>query len=96
LGIIRLDCWNPATSGARYDEQVHSILAPKLNFLHNFRADVGMGAYHKSSLLQYLEKALAEYYARLPVNGASGVLTGIKFPIANGYVTLSNGMTEGL
>ena len=69
-------------------EKVHSILSPKLIVLLNFRADVGMTAYLRSSLLKYLEEAMAETYAQLKVNGISGLPTGITFPVKEGYVKL--------
>lgn len=39
-------------------------------------------------MLRYLEEALAESYAQLRVNGIRGLPVGIRFPIANGYVTV--------
>jgi hypothetical protein len=78
----------------RFHEQVHSILSPKLNFLREFRANVTMTAYEKSSLLRYTEEALAETYAQLRVNGIKEVFTGLRFPIKEGYVTLSDVVTE--
>ena len=54
-----------------------------------------MAAYEKSALLRYTEEALAETYAQMRVNGAKGILTGLRFPIANGYVTLSRAAAEG-
>jgi hypothetical protein len=37
---------------------------------------------------------LAESYAQLRVNGIKGLPTGIRFPIANGYVTLQATLSE--
>ena len=75
-------------------EQVHSFLSPRLTLLRNFRADLGMAAYERSAFLKYLEEALAETYAQLRVHGVRGLPTGIRFPITNGYVTLSRVVTE--
>lgn len=56
--------------------------------LREFRAELRITAYKKSALLRYIEEALAESYAQLRVNGINGLPAGIRFPIANGYVTL--------
>lgn len=77
-----------------YHEQVHSFLSPKLKLFRELRADVGMTAYQKSAFLRYLEEALAESYAQMRVNGIKGLPAGIRFPIANGYVTLRAVLTE--
>lgn len=53
-------------------------------------------AYLRSSVLRYLEEALAESYAQLRVRGLSGVVVGVRFPIANGYVTVSGLAGEGI
>jgi hypothetical protein len=79
---------------ALHHEKVHSFLSPKLMRFRDFRADLGMAGYNKSSLLRYLEEALAESYAQLRVNGIKGLPTGIRFPIANGYVTLQATLSE--
>jgi len=79
---------------ARYHEQVHSFLSPRLNFLRNFRANLGMSAYKRSALLRYLEEALAETYSQLRVYGMRNLVTGIRFPIREGYVTLRAVVTE--
>ena len=77
-----------------YHEQVHSFLSPKLKLFRELRADLGMTAYQKSYFLKYLEEALAESYAQMRVNGLKGLPAGIRFPIANGYVTLRAVLTE--
>ena len=71
-----------------YHEKVHAFLSPRILPLRQFRADVRMAGYQRSALLRYVEEALAESYAQLRVNGVKGLPTGIRFPIANGYVTL--------
>jgi hypothetical protein len=78
----------------RYHEQVHSFFSPKLMKFREQRANMGMAAYEKSAFLRYLEEALAESYAQLRVNGIKGLPAGIRFPIANGYVTLRAVATE--
>ncbi len=77
-----------------YHEQVHQFLSPKIAPLRNFRADLNMAGYNQSSLLRYVEEALAESYAQMRVNGLKGLPVGLRFPIANGYVTVSAVATE--
>ncbi|GAA1823475.1 hypothetical protein [Agromyces salentinus] len=74
---------------AKFHEQVHSILSPKLMALRNFRANVGLTLYQKSYLMRGIEEALAETVAQLRVNGIKGIPTGIMFPIKNGYLKVS-------
>lgn len=69
-------------------EKVHSALSPKLDLLRDFRADLGIAGYNRSALLKYLEEAMAETYAQLKVNGISGLISGLKFPVKEGYVKL--------
>jgi len=54
-----------------------------------------MSGYLRSAFLQYLEEAIAETVAQLRANGFSGFLEGVKFPVANGYVTISDMACEG-
>lgn len=77
-----------------HHEKVHSLLSPKLMPLRELRADLGMAGYQRSSFLRYLEEAMAESYAQLRVNGIKGLPAGLRFPIANGYVTLRAVLTE--
>lgn len=77
-----------------HHEMVHQFLSPKFMPLREFRASARMSAYQNSSLCRYVEEALAETYAQVRVNGLSGVPTGLKFPIANGYVELKDVVTE--
>jgi hypothetical protein len=79
---------------ARFHERVHSALSPRFVLLRGFRARMGQSAYERSALLRYVEEALAESYAQFRVNGIRGIPEGIRFPIANGYVTLSRVVTE--
>lgn len=79
----------------REHELVHSFLSPKFKFLQEFRADIRMSAYEKSSFMRYMEEAMAETYAQLKVNGLQGIPSGLSFPITNGYVKLEDVVTEG-
>ncbi|WP_448812188.1 hypothetical protein [Agromyces bauzanensis] len=74
---------------AKFHEQVHSILSPKLMLFREFRASVGMTLYKKSYIMRGLEEALAETVAQLRVNGIKGLPTGLMFPIKNGYLSVS-------
>jgi len=85
---------------ARFHEKVHSFLSPKLRYLRNFRADLGMAGYGKSQFLKYLEEAMAEAYAQVKVargvaGKLEGLLAGIRFPIRNGYCEVSVVVAEG-
>lgn len=80
---------------ARFHESVHSWLSPRFGLLRNFRVRLGMSGYVRSTLLRYLEEAMAETYAQLRVNGLGGLLAGIRFPVANGYVTIQQLAGEG-
>jgi hypothetical protein len=63
-------------------ETVHSVLSPKPgSLLANVRADLHMAGYQRSNLLRYAEEALAEGYA------TRSVRQGLRFPLAEGYVT---------
>jgi len=76
-------------------ESLHSALSPKaMNGLREFRADLRMLAYEKSSLCRYLEEALAESYAQVKVNGLQALPEGLRFPIREGYVTVSRTVGE--
>ena len=79
-----------------YHEWVHSILSPRVGPLRAFRAQVRMSAYTRSAVLRYLEEALAESYAQLRVHGLGQVVVGIRFPLTNGYMTISQLTTEGV
>jgi hypothetical protein len=96
-GNIRVSSRGSPTDQALvlYHELVHSFLSPKLTPLRQFRASLRMSAYKRSALMRYLEEALAETYAQLRVNGISGLPTGIRFPVANGYITISQIYAEG-
>lgn len=74
---------------AKFHEQLHSILSPKLLKFREFRASIGMTLYQKSYIMRGLEEALAETVAQLRVNGIKGLPTGLMFPIKNGYLSVS-------
>ncbi len=74
---------------AKYHEQVHSILSPKLLAFREFRASVRMTLYQKSYIMRGLEEALAETVAQLRVRGLRGLPSGLVFPITNGYLSVS-------
>lgn len=67
---------------------MHRALTPKLNILRSFRVEARAASYVHSSLRKYLEEALAESFAQVAIHGVRGLLTGIAFPVRNGYVTL--------
>jgi hypothetical protein len=80
---------------AHAHESVHSFLSPKaMNRLREFRANLSMAAYEKSELFRYIEEALAETYAQVKVNGLRALPEGLKFPVRNGYVTVSGTVRE--
>lgn len=80
---------------ALHHEKVHQFLSPRFNLLREFRADLNMTVYERSSFMRYLEEAMAETYAQLRVNGIRGLPDGIRFPITNGYVKLRHVVAEG-
>ncbi len=77
-----------------WHERVHQILTPRLYFLRNIRIKVAIEGYNRSYLLRYLEEALAESYAQLRARGVPGLISGIKFPVKNGYVTIGSMVRE--
>ncbi len=98
FGEVRLSPHGTASDQAlvRAHELVHRFLTPRFGLLRRFRVQVGMSGYMRSALLRYLEEALAETVAQLRVNGTAGVLTGLRFPVANGYMTLAEIQVEGM
>ena len=67
-------------------ELVHRYLSPRTGPFQ-IRAELRMSAYARSSLLQYLEEAMAEGYAQLRVNGLAQAVQALRFPLNGGYVT---------
>jgi len=98
FGEVRLSPYGTPNEQAlaRAHEMVHRFLTPRFGVLRTFRVRLSMSGYMRSALLQYLEEAMAETYAQLTVNGFKGFLTGVRFPVANGYVTISELATEGV
>jgi hypothetical protein len=70
-------------------ERVHQFLAPKLYLLREYRVGSNAASYVRSSLWRYIEEALAETIAQVGVNGFRQLLSGIRFPVSNGYVYLA-------
>lgn len=97
FGEVRLSPLGSATEQAlvRAHELVHQFLTPRFGILRTFRVRLRAAGYTRSMLLQYLEEALAETIAQLRVNGFIGLLQGVRFPVSNGYVTISALQTEG-
>jgi hypothetical protein len=95
FGEVKLSSAGTATEQAlvRAHELVHRFLTPRFGPLRTFRVRLGMAGYLRSALLKYLEEALAETVAQIRVGGS--VLEGLRFPVANGYMTISNLASEG-
>jgi hypothetical protein len=72
-----------------FHERVHQFLTPKLYFLREVRIKLMLEGYNRSYLLRYLEEAMAQTYALIRTKGLAGTLEGIKFPVVNGYVTVT-------
>jgi hypothetical protein len=78
-------------------ETVHRFLSPRLQLMRGIRIQLKAGSYSRSYILRYLEEALAEAAAAYRYDGSGGltsVLSGIRFPVANGYVTIAKIGTE--
>jgi hypothetical protein len=80
---------------ARIHEMVHSFLRPRFRYLRQFRARLNASAYWRSAILRYLEEGLAETIAQLSVRGLAGLMTGLRFPIRNGYLSIQQLVCEG-
>ena len=70
-------------------EKVHRWLTPKFYPLRNFRVTLNWNSYAKSSILRYLEEALAQTVGQVGVYGFKQIFSGISFPVKNGYVTIA-------
>ena len=68
-------------------ESVHAFFSPKFGPFRQVRAQLAISGYSRSPLLRYLEEAMAESYSQARANGFRGIITGIKFPIKNGYIS---------
>lgn len=80
---------------ALYHELVHRYFSPKTGPLRRFRAQARMSAYQRVAFLKYLEEALAQGYGMLRAYGLEKSLSAYRFPIENGYVTVSQLAAEG-
>lgn len=76
-------------------ETVHSILSPKFRVFRAFRAGLKASGYWRTTLLRFLEEALAESYATLKTRGLLAAVKALTFPISNGYVTITQLAAEG-
>jgi hypothetical protein len=77
-------------------ELVHRYFSPRTGPLRRLRANLQMSGYERSAVLRYLEEALAEGYAQLRVHGLARALAAYRFPVAYGYVTVSQIAAEGI
>jgi hypothetical protein len=80
---------------ALYHEWVHSVLSPRMAPLRTLRAQIVATLYGRSALMRYLEEAMAQSYALLRMRGIGSLIEGIRFPVANQYVTISQLAAEG-
>ena len=96
-GNIKISLQQSAASAKEtlLHELVHRFFSPRLALLRRFRAQLNIDAYTRSWLLRYLEETMAEGYAQLKANGLLSTFKALYFPITEGYVTLSQVITEG-
>jgi len=76
-------------------ELVHRFFSPRISLFRKIRAELKMSAYQKSALLRYVEEVLAEGYAQLRMNGLLSAVGSVRFPLDNGYMTVSQLLGEG-
>ena len=69
-------------------ELVHRFFSPKLGPFRRLRASVRISGYVRSAMLKYLEEAMAEGYAQVRAHGLQGVITGIRWPMEGGYLSI--------
>ncbi len=69
-------------------ELVHRYFSPKFGPFRRLRASVRISGYVRSAMLKYLEEAMAEGYAQVRAHGLQGVITGIRWPIVGGYLSI--------
>ncbi len=77
-------------------ELVHRALTPRFFFLRTFRVQLKLAGYGRLVLLKYVEEAMCQGYSELLKNPLTGLFKGIAFPIANGYMTISDVAAEGM
>ncbi len=81
---------------ALYHELVHRFFTPRTGPLLRLRVEMNVTAYQRSAFIQYLEEALAEGFAQFRTHGfRQGVILEVRFPVANGYVSVSQLREEG-
>jgi hypothetical protein len=78
-----------------YHELVHRFFAPKVGPLRRLRAELRIGAYQRVALMRYLEETLAQGISQFRINGLLEGFRAYRFPIDNGYVTVSKMAGEG-
>jgi hypothetical protein len=78
-----------------FHELVHRFLSPRTGPFRQFRAELNMSAYSRSALLRYIEEGLAEGYGQLRVHGLIKAMGAFRFPVQEGYVTISQLRAEG-
>ena len=71
-------------------ESVHQFFSPEPGLIGNIRAGFGMAAYQHSSLVRYMEEAIAETWA------TGSLRQGLVFPISEGYVSGGRVIIEGV
>ncbi len=76
---------------ARLHEAVHQFLAPKFYVLRRFRVENRINSYFNYSLYRYIEEALAETIGKVGVYGFDRAFEGMRFPVENGYVSVTKG-----
>jgi RHS repeat-associated protein len=82
---------------ALYHEMVHSWFSPRIGPFRVLRAKIIGFGYNNSSLLRYLEEALAESHARVRVRGLSQLGEALIFPIVTPFykITVRRLIAEG-
>ena len=76
---------------AVFHERVHRFLTPRLQVFKSLRQTAAIlkrNSYLQSTILRYLEEALAETVGQVKGNGWRNFFVGIKFPTSKGYVSL--------
>jgi hypothetical protein len=76
-------------------ELVHRYFSPRTGPFRKIRAELNISAYTRSAIMKYLEEAMAEGYSQLRVNGFAAAVRAYRFPLDNGYVTVSQIAGEG-
>jgi hypothetical protein len=79
-----------------FHELIHRHFSPPTGPLRTIRAQIRMSGYSRSAFLRYLEEAPAEGYGQLRVHGLAQALGAFRFPLSNGYVTISQLAGEGV